>query len=55
MKYIYIGNIAVDDNNTKCPKCNKVIIKRDYIGKNVGIDKETNKCKNCQTYIYGIF
>lgn len=38
LKYIYIGNVRNTDNNTKCPKCNNLLIKRDYIGKVVGID-----------------
>lgn len=56
---IYIGN--VDENqitkghNTYCPKCNKILIKRNQ--QNISYDKnfyENQKC-DCNTLIYGTF
>ena len=38
LKYIYIGNVNGVDNNTRCPNCNNLLIKRNYRGKVVGID-----------------
>jgi pyruvate formate lyase activating enzyme len=45
--YPYLGNIANEDyENTKCPKCGNVVIKRNFFSVNLeGISK--NKCKKC--------
>jgi len=54
LKYIYIGNVlSGEHNNTYCPECRELLIKRDYMdGEVVGMDK--GKCK-CGRLISGIF
>lgn len=53
LKYVYIGNVNFD-NNTICPKCNKIVINRGYFSVNY---KNINNCScsNCGTKIDGIF
>ncbi len=54
LEYIYLGNVLGFDNNTYCPKCGSLLIKRNiYDVKNVGI--VDNKCANCGYKIYGKF
>ena len=54
LNYIYIGNIETDRNNTYCPKCQHLLIKRR------GFDILQNgllnsKCPNCGFLISGHF
>lgn len=52
MKYVYIGNIpTVDGENTYCPECGELVIKRD--GFQVVSDdlKKTRKCPKCKAKI----
>jgi pyruvate formate lyase activating enzyme len=53
LKYIYMGNIR-SDNITKCPKCNKELIKRNSFSviENHLID---GKCPNCDRSLEGIY
>lgn len=54
LKYVYIGNIRHDGENTICPKCRKMIIER--IGYFVKENHITNgKCKFCNTAIAGVW
>jgi pyruvate formate lyase activating enzyme len=48
LHYVYLGNIlTVDGNNTICPKCNSIVIKRiGYNSAPISIDKN-GKCKHC--------
>jgi len=54
LRYVYIGNIRSDAENTACPRCKKVLIER--IGYYV---KQNNiaggKCRFCNTAIPGIW
>ncbi|MBT9175340.1 MAG: Pyruvate formate-lyase 1-activating enzyme [candidate division WS2 bacterium] len=56
LKYVYIGNVAGHEgNNTYCPKCNAVIIRRTHF---VLIENKVGKegvCKFCKTKIVGIW
>jgi len=54
LKYVYIGNILVDDD-TICPKCNHLVLKR--VGFETVIDNRKNYlyCKNCNTKLDGVF
>lgn len=54
LDFVYIGNVNLEENNTFCPKCNELIIKREgfEIIKNIIIK---NKCKFCKNKISGIF
>jgi len=55
LKYVYIGNILNNNHeNTICPKCNIMLIKRNYYDIEF---KNINKgiCNNCKTKIEGIW
>lgn len=45
LKYVYIGNVQNTDNNTYCPNCNKLLIKRNGYSTEVFIND--NKCPEC--------
>jgi len=52
--YVYIGNLTSDKENTYCPNCQKLLIKREgyFIYKNY---LSSNKCPFCQTKIAGVW
>ncbi len=51
LDYVYIGNIAGMHEDTVCPKCGNLVIKRNgYSVEIVGLDKEGN-CTNCGHHI----
>jgi len=31
MKYVYLGNVEGEKNNTYCPKCNRLLIERVFM------------------------
>lgn len=43
LEYVYIGNMSCD-NNTYCPQCGEVILKRDY---SVEVLNKNSKCEKC--------
>ncbi|HEX9025158.1 MAG TPA: AmmeMemoRadiSam system radical SAM enzyme [Clostridium sp.] len=45
LKYVYVGNVEGVDNNTYCPKCNELLIKRN--GYNTQVLIKENKCEKC--------
>lgn len=46
LNYVYIGNVPNVDNNTYCPNCGKLLIKRTFYNvEMVGFEK--GRCKNC--------
>lgn len=50
MKYVYLGNVRDDRNNTYCPECGKLLIERR--GMNMGHNYIKNgKCPYCGTKI----
>ena len=54
IRYVYIGNIRTNKENTYCYKCNSLLIERDgysIIKNNIN----NNKCDNCNAKIPGIF
>lgn len=54
LKYVYIGNIRSEAENTCCPKCKKLLIERiGYFVKQNNISK--GKCRFCGTNIAGIW
>lgn len=56
LNFVYVGNIdLVDKNNTYCPKCNNLLIKRDGLRNVEIIGLEGNKCKQCGEVIPGRF
>jgi pyruvate formate lyase activating enzyme len=55
LKYIYGGNIWGEDiQSTYCPKCNNILIKRDWTY-SVVKGLEHGKCKKCGTKIDGVW
>ncbi|MDW8056585.1 MAG: AmmeMemoRadiSam system radical SAM enzyme, partial [Elusimicrobiota bacterium] len=56
LKYVYIGNVAGHEgNNTYCPNCKKLLIKRIHyvvVENKIGT---SGKCKFCKTEIVGIW
>ena len=54
LKFVYIGNIRHDGENTFCPKCRKLLIER--IGYFVKQNNVSNgKCRFCSTAIPGVW
>ncbi|MBC8527498.1 MAG: AmmeMemoRadiSam system radical SAM enzyme [Candidatus Cloacimonetes bacterium] len=54
IKYVYIGNIATESEDTYCPNCGKKIIDRSgYFIESINI--EDGKCKFCGKKIYGVW
>lgn len=54
LKYVYIGNIRSEAENTCCPKCKKLLIERiGYFVKQNNISK--GKCRSCGANIAGIW
>jgi len=52
LKYVYIGNIMTDANNTYCPKCKNLLIKRGgFLSESY---LKTNKCPECNEKIDGV-
>lgn len=45
LNYVYIGNIPGINNNTYCPKCNELVIKRE--GYEIKDLRANGKCRNC--------
>lgn len=55
LEYVYAGNVFDEDrHSTFCPKCNNLIIKRDWgYAKIEGL--ENGKCSKCSTKIAGVW
>lgn len=55
LKYVYIGNVpGHSDENTFCPKCGKIVIKRSgYIVQEINL--LDGKCKFCREKIEGVW
>lgn len=54
LEFVYGGNVLNENENTICPKCNNLLIKRKgYSTEVVGLEK--NKCNNCGTILSGVF
>ncbi|MBE0069364.1 AmmeMemoRadiSam system radical SAM enzyme [Thermoanaerobacterium thermosaccharolyticum] len=51
LNYVYLGNVSGFDNNTYCPDCGYLLIKRKGYVHVVGI--ENNKCGKCGKKFYG--
>lgn len=45
LNYVYIGNVDGIDNNTYCPKCNALLVKR--TGYNTEVNIKDDKCYSC--------
>ena len=54
VKYAYVGNMISEGENTFCPSCGKVLIRRmRYTTRIKGM--KGNKCKHCNEIIPGVF
>ncbi len=52
LHYVYAGNVSTDEyENTYCPKCKKIIIKRVGYSLNLNNLTQKNTCSNCGTKI----
>ncbi|KAA5807176.1 AmmeMemoRadiSam system radical SAM enzyme [Thermoanaerobacterium thermosaccharolyticum] len=51
LNYVYLGNVSGFNNNTYCPNCGHILIKRSGYVHVVGI--EDNKCGKCGKSFYG--
>lgn len=47
LKYVYVGNVPGEDNNTHCPKCGIIVIRRGELGVELVGLTESNTCKQC--------
>jgi pyruvate formate lyase activating enzyme len=54
LKYIYIGNVWGFGNDTYCPNCNELLIKREVFSV-LEYNMKANKCGYCNTQIAGLF
>ena len=56
LNFIYIGNISEGNyENTKCPKCEKVIIEREWRTGTLVNNIKEKKCPECGEEIAGFF
>ena len=53
LRYVYTGNVQGGQEDTICPKCGAVAIKRN--GFLIRSQLENGKCKSCGTTIPGVF
>jgi pyruvate formate lyase activating enzyme len=54
LKFVYLGNMRHEGENTSCPKCNKLVIERaGYFVKQNNVSN--GKCKFCGTSLPGIW
>lgn len=49
LKFVYVGNVAGFDNNTYCPYCGNLLVKREMRIETVGL--EGSKCRKCGNFI----
>ena len=54
LEFIYIGNVGGWGNNTPCPACKKILIKREYFNI-LEYNIKENKCIYCQEEVPGVF
>jgi pyruvate formate lyase activating enzyme len=54
LKYIYIGNVQGWGNDTYCPKCQKLLIKREIFDI-LEYNMQGNACPHCHETIAGVF
>jgi pyruvate formate lyase activating enzyme len=54
LKYIYIGNVLAESEDTRCPQCDKIVIQRKGFGLSA-FHIEDSSCSYCGHPIAGIF
>jgi len=56
LKYVYLGNYPSDKENTYCPNCGTLLIKRQFYHTTiVDLDIEKGECKKCGEKISGVW
>jgi pyruvate formate lyase activating enzyme len=57
LKYVYVGNVHSEGENTYCPNCSRMLIERTgyMIGIKDTFDPEKAKCTNCGQKIAGVW
>jgi len=53
LKYVYLGNV-LDERDTVCSNCGKILIKRGYMSENLD-NMDEGKCSNCGSEIEGVW
>ena len=53
LDFVYLGNIG-RENNTHCPECNNLLIKRRFFGA-TDVKIQNGRCRFCKTEIPGIW
>ncbi len=54
LHYVYIGNLLSDAENTRCPSCGALLIRRQLFSSEV-TGMKGNRCRACGTVIPGVF
>lgn len=54
LKFVYVGNLLSDAENTYCPSCGKLLIRRLMYSLSIE-GMQGNRCKYCHTVIPGVF
>lgn len=55
LNHVYVGNVRDPKRSaTYCPKCNNILIKREFNSTNI-LRMKKNKCLNCDEEIKGVF
>ena len=54
LDFIYIGNVGGWGNDTVCPNCKKILIKREYFNI-LEYNIKDNRCLYCQEEVQGVF
>ncbi|MBS3818648.1 AmmeMemoRadiSam system radical SAM enzyme [bacterium] len=54
LRYVYIGNVVGESENTVCPHCQKPLIQRSGFSTSQNLLKDS-KCPHCGTLISGVF
>lgn len=54
LRYVYIGNVPGEDEDTRCPRCGRVLIRRRGFSSS-GADLVGSRCPDCGMDVAGIF
>jgi len=55
LKYIYVGNVPDEKDNTECPRCGDTLISREYFAANQIRITGNSECPGCGEHIAGVF
>jgi pyruvate formate lyase activating enzyme len=54
LRYIYVGNVLGESEDTSCPGCGRPVIRRRGFHTEA-VDLEGSRCRNCGTRVAGVF